>query len=267
MKKINIIGVTIIFFFIGLLVPRPSLRIEMIGHIHNETKNILLGSSIIDHVGEGEDSITLRSIAQKKDWSVLAKAGLTPEEIDFLLAKSQYASATSVLGLYALLAPETYNKAKYLYYKNEFRDAELIERKLWSNSYKEKNEEKYFKIKKQIATKASKGNKYEFDKIDFEHSKYTYWGQIQITRELIDRNLERVVSKKRNLILIAPTETMVGYEADVYIQQMIELVEESKYSSQVKIIRLSENYLSEPWCMCGHLNQEGVQLVSSLIWK
>jgi hypothetical protein len=267
MKKTTLLVIFLLSYILGVLVPRPSARVENIGHVNDIQKKVLVGSSIVDHNTSAGNIKNLRGEAVFNNWTVLAKAGLTPEEVDFILSGSNYDTATIILGLYAILAPETYNTAKYIFYKGDFNTTNFFERELWINPYRAENKKLYTSLKKTIREKVESQGEYDFDSVDYAHAKFGYWGEFEKTEPLIKRNILKLASSKNTVILIAPTKKMVGDQIYDYTQKIKKTISESENKHRIIILEMEEKYLSEPWCLCGHLNGIGIKKLADIIWE
>jgi hypothetical protein len=260
--KIVIIFVVII---IGFLTPRPSLRIESIKSQGIGNK-LLIGSSIVDHIAKCGSKTLREEILKFNNWSVAAKAGITPEEVYFIKSRNEGKKNIIIIGLYALLAPTSYNVAKYLYYKKEFK-GNFVQKKIWNNDYIAKmvnGEEHVLKIRNTISTKAGESqinncdNDYKYDNYDEENFKISYWASAQDAKNLIHTNIELLTSGDSTLLLLAPPYEILNDKQKNYIDEIISLV---PASTKIRVIKLNLRDFDEPWCNCGHLKDSGIEKI------
>ena len=260
---------TLVIIFVitlGVVFPRPSLRVEKIDVIGNYSTAVV-SSSIMDHNSVCTSS-TLRRLLSN-EFTTIGNAGLNPEEVSFLINKHELSEPIIVTGLYFLFAERNYGVSKHVWYRQKI-DGKLFEKPPWT---KTKNKIP-FKVRDGIDAdinlirgKVRKlqhecdASSYQISSPDLRHFEYTYYQLSNDWKSQVVSNLDLLNTPSSNVVVIFPTQKFVPLKS----RKSMDEVEIFLGSMGVKIMKPDLSDLDEPWCLCGHLSNRGQRKLVDLL--
>lgn len=254
------------FMFLGILMPRPSLRVEQV-ILSGEFPRTVISSSILDHMSVCNTNSLRAGLSNQ--FSTLGKAGLNPEEVAFLIEKYELAEPIVIAGLYFLFAEQNYSYAKHLWYRSRI-DGRLFERRPWTKTISDISlnvrdgvEAELEMIRDQTSRMADRCDPmtYEQSTSDQRHFEYNYYQLYNDWRSLVLSNLALIDTANQNIFIIFPSNDFIP----VAHKDILDEVEQMLRSIKVNVVRLETTDLDEPWCLCGHLSDQGQAKILDLI--
>ena len=249
-----------------MLCPRPSLRVESIKP-QGQSDKVVISSSILDHQSVC-NTTTLRSNFSD-NYVTAGKAGLNPEEASFLINKYDFRNPVIVAGLYFLLAEQNYATPKHLWYRGQI-SGRLLERSPWTKTPSKVPMEvrggidsETRTIRKKTHELASRCNSQNYlpGEPDYRHFKFNYYQLSNDWKSTLHANLRLLPTLNENIVIIFPEVSFIPLE---YIQTLHELKQElTKLGVTIFIPNLAD--LDEPWCLCGHLSDQGQHRIVQLL--
>ena len=248
---------------IVISIPKPSPRIERIAvQLENSFEKYVISSSIFDHNSNCIKGKTLRE-KLLPNFSGIADGGLTIEEAYFLSQRLELRrdQTVTLLGLYALNQPFSYQIGNHFFYTG------MINGNIRSKpNWRERDPLVFegdellpleFNTKKDKIIGSSCNWSDQFRQVLDSIYNHIYYFNNKLHLKNVEQNI-RLLKKfsKSNYIILPPME-LLNYKQNKEISTILELLKKHN----LRIIELETEDYDEPWCLCGHLSDTGIDKV------